>query len=96
LAAVRFLEGRVVRAIGRRQHPLAISDMVRSPDEAIYLCVISILDSRKLLLQDAKSTSVRLAQGLDGVAQPELDYVQVVARLRQIALAEMQRSALRP
>ncbi len=95
LAIIWLLECRVARAIGRRRRPLTVSEVIRSPGEATYLCVIAILDSRKLLLQDAGASPGWLCRQLDSVARPELDYPQVVARLRKIGLADMQRSALR-
>ncbi len=95
LAIIWLLECRVEQVTGRHRRPLTISDVVWSPSEAIYLCVIAILDSRKLLLQDAEASSGWLCRQIDGVARPELDYPQVVARLRKIGLAEMQRTALR-
>lgn len=95
LLIIWSLEYSVARVIGRRRRPLNMWEVVWSPAEALYLCVIAILDSRKLLLQDAKASSNWLCKQLDSVARPELDYLQVVAQLRKIGLTEMQRAVLR-
>jgi hypothetical protein len=95
LAIIWMLECRVGRVTGRHRRSLIVSDVVQSPGKAIYPCVIAILDSRKLLLQDTGTFSSWLSQQLDSVACPELDYPEVVARLRNIGLAEMRRSVLR-
>jgi hypothetical protein len=94
LTIIWTLECHVGRVTGRRRRSPILSDAVQSPGEAIYPCVIAILDSRKLLLQDTGASSIWLSRQLDSVACPELDYPEVVARLRNIGLAEVRRSVL--
>jgi hypothetical protein len=74
LAIIWMLECHVKRITGRRRRPLVVSDVVQSPREATYPCVIAILDSRKLLLQNANAFSSWLSLN-NWIAWPALNWI---------------------
>jgi hypothetical protein len=94
---VHHLELRVAQLSGEGSIPRGAREILTMPSTAIYRSVIATFDLRKLLRTQPSQGAQILAARLDAVARPELEYPQVVQRLRQIGrdmLFQTIRSAL--
>jgi hypothetical protein len=85
---VRFVEICAARWTGRNLRSIPTTEVLIAPALAMYKSVIAIFDARKLLKVQSTLPPRILGTQLDTVARPELEYAEIVRRLRRIGLEE--------
>ncbi len=86
---VRILEINAAQWTGRDLLPIGAAEVLMTPASAVYKSIIAIFDARKLLQAQNAIPPRILATQLETVARPELEYPEIVGRLREIGFAEL-------
>jgi hypothetical protein len=81
---IRKVQVRAARLVNWRLIRLGWQDVLRDPAKAVYRSVVAIFDMRKLLKQCDHPDAQALSRQLDAVAKPDLEYDDIVRRLREI------------
>ena len=81
---VRRVEVHVAHWANWKLTPMSWRGVLRDPATAVYRSVVSIFDMRKLLKQCDSGDAQDLSRQIDSIARPDLDYGEIVSRLREI------------